>query len=105
MCPDDCRAGSPAAETTHLDASCTETARASDSWDGPDSLLLRVIEQVADVTAQSHDEMEPLHSVLDPDALERLLTNSDSAVRLTFAYEDCIVTAATDGTVIVQPDR
>jgi len=105
MSSDDTRTGCSVAETTHLDSGLElETPHVAHEWDSTDSLLLRIIETVAEETGQAHDEMVPLHSVVDSDALERLLTKSGSFLRLTFSYEGCMITAATDGTVVVRAD-
>lgn len=104
MIPDDIRSGNSVAETTQLNTGMEpESPHTAHNWDSPDSLLLQIIETVADETGQSHDEMEPLHSVLDVDALDRLLTGN-SSVRLTFSYEGCTIIASSDGTVVVLPD-
>lgn len=105
MSSDDIRTGSSVAETSHHDSDLESGARhVAHEWDSTDSLVLRIIETVAEKTGQAHDEMVPLHSAVDPDALERLLTGSESSVRLTFSYEGCTITAANDGTVVVQPE-
>jgi hypothetical protein len=103
MSSDDTRTGNSVAETAYSDLE-PETPRVAHEWDSTDSLLLRIIETVAEETGQAHDEMAPLHSAVDPDALERLLTGSESFLRLTFTYEGCTITAANDGTVVVQPE-
>lgn len=72
-------------------------------WEDPDSLLLKIVETVADETDTRQDELAPLHSVLDVDALERLLTGDGSPLRLTFSYEGCTIVASNDGTVVVHP--
>lgn len=83
----------------------TNTYQYDNSW-GEDSVLLAVVGAVADVTGQEQEAMEPLHSALDPEALETLLTSSPGTdVHLTFSYEECLITATSDGEVTVQPLR
>lgn len=105
MSSNETRTESPAAETTVFDPDQTrETAHISQRWESTDSLVVQIIETVADVTHQEPDDMEPLHSVLDADALGSLLDGTrDSSVRVTFFYEGCEIIATSDGEVAVQP--
>ncbi len=107
MSPDEIRTGSSVTEPVPADTTPNvETPDITHRWDSSDYLLLQIIETVADITGQEQEEMEPLHSVLDVDALESLLSSHRSnPVRLTFSYEGCEITAANDGTVIVRADR
>lgn len=81
------------------------TAHAVQDWDSTDSLLCRIVETVAEETGQHQEAMEPLHSVLDVDALERLLAGDGGSVEVTFSYEGCTIAAASDGTVVVHPEN
>lgn len=49
-----------------------------------------VVEAIAAVRNEEPDEMEPLHSYVDGDALDRL-AEGDGDVQIQFRYRDCTV--------------
>jgi len=73
--------------------------------DQGDSIVVDTIETVADLTDQRVDEIDPLHSVLDPDALEMILepTRQAEEIRVSFEYEGCQVTVSNTGELVVDP--
>ena len=67
-----------------------------------DSMSLRVVEALADATDTAADELEPLYSVIDPEALDRLFqSGSSDEIRVTFEYGDSRVEVRGDGTITV----
>ncbi|MCU4751781.1 hypothetical protein OB919_07265 [Halobacteria archaeon AArc-curdl1] len=73
-----------------------------------EGLATSIIEATATITDQSILDLEPLYTVIDPDALETLFCNRVDGKRfgeVSFAYSGCAVTV-TDGervTVTRQP--
>lgn len=46
-----------------------------------------IVTQIADVEGVDPTDLEPpLHAVVDPDALERLVDSSEAALSITFTY-------------------
>ncbi|RKD97418.1 HalOD1 output domain-containing protein [Halopiger aswanensis] len=71
-----------------------------------DSLCVTIIMTVSAVTGQEPYAMEPLYSVLDPDALEAcILHERKDSVQVSFSYEGCTVTIAGSGEITVQPEK
>jgi hypothetical protein len=68
--------------------------------------VVTLIETVADLTGQRIEEGDPIHSVLDPDALEMILDTGHRAgeVQVSFEYEGCRVTVSNTGEFVVDPD-
>ncbi|UWG47956.1 Uncharacterized protein HSRCO_1677 [Halanaeroarchaeum sp. HSR-CO] len=65
-----------------------------------------VVEAVSDVTGTDPKSSPPLHEVVDADALNGLLTESNSnpeTVRVTFEYQGHEITVVGNGTVYVRP--
>ncbi|WP_436926412.1 HalOD1 output domain-containing protein [Halosimplex amylolyticum] len=84
----------------------TETYRSLHDWNGSESLCLTVVEAVSAVSGLETNEMKPLYSVLDPEALEALLSPvRDGDVRVSFPFGGCTVTVANSGEVGIDPDR
>jgi hypothetical protein len=96
----------------------TNTYHVAVRWTDVDSVPRVVVEVVAAVVGRDPDAMDPLHSVADPEALAAIVGPSDGGTddgdgdgdgggdaRLSFWYEGCLVTVATDGVVAVQPER
>lgn len=82
----------------------------SQTGKSPDSELSvcqLVVARVADEKGVAPDELAaPLYEILDPDALERLVSGWSSDGRsdgqITFAYDGCEVTVRGDGSVSVE---
>ena len=71
---------------------------------GDGSLTATVVEAVAAVTGEEPTAMEPLGSVVDPEALEGLvasLRRSSEGGRVAFTFAGCRVTVTADGAVRV----
>jgi len=81
------------------------TERSMHDWDRPARLSLTIVQTVATATGTDHESMEPLYSVLDPDAICDLMNSaSDDSVRLSFTYEGCSVTVQSSGEITVTAD-
>lgn len=68
-----------------------------------------IVKAVATATGIDQLELPPLHSVIDPDALDALFDSptrraSKQRLVLTFEYADCRVSAKAHGTVEVKPN-
>lgn len=85
--------------------SIAESGAVSRHWDQEDSLVITLVETVADLSGQRMDEVDPIHSVLDPDALEMILDTGHRAgdVQVSFEYEGCQVTVSNTGELVVDP--
>jgi hypothetical protein len=88
------------------DADCYDPATGTQhhrhDWQDSDSVCLAVVETVSTVTGRDPNSMDPLYSVLDADALDALLSSAgDGTVNISFTFEGCSVTVASDGTVDV----
>lgn len=66
-----------------------------------------VVESVSAVTGTAPLDLDPLYSVVDPDALDSLFAPTASGTtrtgRTTFEYSDCEVTVSADGDVLLDP--
>lgn len=83
----------------------TDTYHNQHDWEVADSLCVTIIMTVSAATGQETTAMEPLYSILDPDALEALITDEpDDTVQISFSYEECTVTVGESGKVVVQPE-
>lgn len=79
----------------------SETYHALHDWTSDSSLSITVVEAVGAVTGDEPTDMEPLHSVIDPDALDTLLYSGEEAdVQVEFEYEERSVTVTGSGEVI-----
>lgn len=82
----------------------TGSYHATHDWQESDSALITLIEVLSEATGQKQEEMEPLHSVIDLDALAAILTNDhESDVQVSFHYQDCTITISSSGEIVVQP--
>ncbi|PSP55182.1 hypothetical protein BRC82_06635 [Halobacteriales archaeon QS_1_67_19] len=61
----------------------------------------RVVDAVTAATDADPTEMEPLHDVVDPDALDQLFAKAETAGYVEFPYADCTVTVRPSGEVEV----
>lgn len=75
------------------------------SLDGDDSLCHTIVRAVGVITNDDPETIEPLYKVLDPDALEELVTSfrrTDQGKKngsIEFAYNGCLVTVYADGMI------
>ncbi len=60
-----------------------------------------IVEEVAAVRGVQSDELDPLYTAIDPDALERLLSGAFRNGRVEFEYEGCTVVCESDGRVAI----
>lgn len=70
----------------------------------------RIVSEVADVTDTDPLSLDPLYTVIDPDALDALFESSRTGsggtpTRIEFTYCDCTVVVTSDGDVSVTPDE
>ena len=65
------------------------------------SLSFEIVEEVAAMRGVPSTELEPLYTVVDPDALENLFADSSRHGRISFEYEGCTVVADSEGRVAV----
>jgi len=69
---------------------------------------MSIVRAVAAVTGTEPTEMRPLYEVVDPEAMNRLVTRSGARtrpIRLSFRFENCAVTVHADGHVVVAPSE
>lgn len=70
-----------------------------------DELVISIVDAVADVRGCEAAELEPLHDVVDPDALQALFAGAGrSTGRIRFAYGEYTVVVDADGNVFVRDD-
>lgn len=82
----------------------TDTYHNQHNWEDGDSLNLAIVETISAVTGQEPTAMEPMYSVIDPEALESFLSTArGNEVHLSFAYEGCTVSVTSSGEVVVEP--
>lgn len=80
----------------------TETYHAQHDWTCDSPLSITVVGVVAAVIGEEPTEMEPLHAVIDPDALDTLLSSgTEVGIQVEFEYEEQSVTVTGYGEVIV----
>lgn len=83
----------------------TETYHAYHDRENPDPLCLTIIKAVAAVTGREPTALDTLYPVLDPDALDALMGSArETNVQVTFTYEDCTISVAASGDIVVDPD-
>lgn len=81
----------------------TEIYHAQHDWTSNDSFTVTIVKALAVVTGTEPVEMEPLHSVVDPDALDAALSSGKEAgVRVEFEYAEQSVTVTGSGEVLIQ---
>lgn len=76
----------------------------SDVSDGSTVHDCTLSEDVIQVVAAARDvdatDLEPLYNVVDPDALDSLLSCSDDSVEISFEYAGCEVTVTSDAVTV-----
>ncbi len=72
---------------------------------GPQSVGLAIIQAVASVTDTDPLSLQPrLYDVIDPDALERLVSADNSGlVRISFEFGEHMVTVTNNRNIVVYP--
>lgn len=79
------------------------TYHTSYDLDGRYSLFYTIIELVEEATGEAQFTMDPLFTIVDPEALESLFQSQDErTARVEFEYCNCKVTTRSDGTVSVR---
>jgi len=78
------------------------------AFEGDRNVSTVVVEAVADALGVSPVDLEPpLHSAVNPDALDDLFRpewSSDEVRKVSFTYAECDVTVRDDGEVVVRPE-
>lgn len=64
-----------------------------------------VVRILAVRTDRPPDDIEPLYTSLDPDALDDLFDQRNSHGRVSFTHGDFRITAYSDGEIRIQPDE
>ena len=67
---------------------------------------MAVIATLAEAMDADPTEMDPLHSTVDPDALDALVSDRNGTsgdIHVTFTHEDRTITVYSRGTVTVNP--
>lgn len=81
----------------------TETYHAQHNWTSDSPLSITVVGVVAAVIGEEPTEMEPLHSAINPDALDTILSSgTEAGIQVKFEYEKQSVTVTGHGEVIVR---
>lgn len=82
------------------DSGTTYTRR---EWGGEESLMMNIVAGLAEVTGKRTDEIEPIQTKVDVDAIETLFQDEDriGAVTgmVTFEHEGQTISIASDGNV------
>ena len=80
-----------------------DTYHSEPRWENANSLSLLIVEAVSAITGREPTALEPLYSVVDPEALESLLSSAhESDMQVSFAFEGCTV-GFTGGELVVEP--
>lgn len=83
----------------------TYTYKASHDWTNPESLSDSVSEAVAVALGADIGELEPLYTVIDPDALNQLFESVASTHRMegtvSFTFNGCTVRVSANGKIVV----
>lgn len=70
------------------------------------TIAVATVKTVATARNCDSTAMQPLFETIDPEALADLVASTrETAVDVTFSYEDCRVTVSSDGSVTVEPPR
>mgnify|MGYP000044194359 CR=1 FL=1 len=84
-----------------------EAYRLNHDWTTNQPLSNAVISVIEIAAAASIEDLPPLYDTIDPDGLDKLFAASQSGPsrthgRVTFPYEEFLVTVTADGTITVQ---
>jgi hypothetical protein len=82
--------------------------RAKYDWDTNGKPTMAVVEEVAAATGRDPNDLDPLATAVDTDALDALVTRANSTNGLThvsFSYEGMNVTVDSGGLVLIEPRR
>ncbi len=93
-------------DRTHGDEeSAPESRHLQHNWEPGSPICFTVVNAVSAITGQKTTAMEPLYSVIDPEAVETLMSSSPHGhVHLSFSYEGCTVSIERSGAVVVQTE-
>lgn len=65
-------------------------------------LTQAIVEAVAFIKNTAHEELSPLETVIDTDALTECLETSSEPVEVVFTYEELEITVTSDGDIWLQ---
>lgn len=84
----------------------TDTYHSQHDTESSESLCVKIIMTVSAATGQKADALDPIYSVVDPDALEACISHTGGdGVDISFSYEECTVNIASGGEIVVQSDK
>lgn len=66
-----------------------------------ESVSITIIEKISELTGVSIEDLELLHSVIDPDALDSLVDSLETG-QISFRYAGCWVIVGADGAVEIR---
>jgi len=84
----------------------TDTYHAHHDWSGDASIGTTIVNVVAALDGVGFEECEPVYDVIDPDALDAVLTptNDRSArapVQVQFSYREHMITVNSTGDIVI----
>lgn len=83
--------------------SMTSEVPDSSTAHNPPATTEDVVRAVAEREGVSETDLTPLYHVIDPEALDRMVTHTDVSVEISFEYEGYTVTVE-DETVTLEPN-
>lgn len=81
--------------------------RTRHDWEGSTGLYHTIVRAVSAVTGVKQMELQPLFDIVDPEALERLLTSHDDpreGAAVMFDYGGCDLTVHSSGEIVIRYD-
>jgi hypothetical protein len=99
----------PAPDTTGYDPR-TDTYHAHHDWTDNASVGTTIVNAVAALNGVAFDECEPVYDVIDPDALQAVLTptadrSARAPVQVQFSYQGYTITVDSTGEIVIDaPD-
>jgi len=85
------------------DSKSTHSVRNQYDWGSTDPSIA-LVESVAEAMKRDKKEIASLYNVIDPDAVNRLLTETTEEISLTLTYQGQKVSLHGTGKVTVEPD-
>lgn len=79
------------------------------AWESDTPLTVAVVEAVSPVRGKRPEALDPLGSVIDADALEKLFEPrghediNENVDHVRFEYEACKVTVYSEGRIVIEP--
>ncbi|RKD89125.1 HalOD1 output domain-containing protein [Halopiger aswanensis] len=73
--------------------------------DTDESASIAVVRAIAAYTERRPEELEPLYEVIDPEALTKVIANSNAGVRVEFEYSGFAVSIDAESVTIDEPNE